>query len=181
MSRDSSGVRSRRAPSASSTSAEPHFDVKDRLPCFTTGKPHAAATTAAAVDTLIDPEKSPPVPQLSANKYVGEGNGRAAPRSARAAPISSSEVSPLMRNATNAAAINGSGSDPSTMRLKRSRADSRSRSSPSSSAAMLASDAASDEVGAETHPRGKVRIWLMQLTWKQKSPPLAGGHSNDRR
>src|SRR3954468_21019891 len=64
MSRDSSGVRSSLAPSASSTSAEPHFEVNERLPCLTTGRPHAAATNAAAVDTLIDPEKSPPVPQL---------------------------------------------------------------------------------------------------------------------
>jgi hypothetical protein len=33
-----------------------------------TGRPAAAATKAAAVETLIEPEPSPPVPQLSANR-----------------------------------------------------------------------------------------------------------------
>ena len=76
------------APSASSTSAEPHFDVKERLPCLTIGSPQAAATMPAAVETLIDPEKSPPVPQLSANRPpVTEKRAlpRAAPRRPRSA------------------------------------------------------------------------------------------------
>ena len=44
------------------------FRVNDALPCLTTGSPQAAATKAAAVETLIEPEKSPPVPQLSAKQ-----------------------------------------------------------------------------------------------------------------
>ena len=39
-------------PSAVSTSAEPDFDDMARLPCLATGTPHAATTSAAAVDTL---------------------------------------------------------------------------------------------------------------------------------
>src|SRR3954471_11247201 len=115
MSRDSSGLRSSRAPSASSTAAEPHFEVKERLPCLTTGSPQAAATNAAAVETLIEPEKSPPVPQLSANRPAGGGKEGGAPRRALAAPISSSALSPLTRSATKAAAINGSLNEPSTI------------------------------------------------------------------
>src|SRR5258705_1380087 len=139
MSRDSSGLRSSLAPSASSTSAEPHLDVNDRLPCLTTGRPQAAATMPAAVETLIDPEKSPPVPQLSANRQDGGGKDRAAERRAKAAPISSSEVSPLTRSATNAAAINGSLSEPSTIRSNRLLAASRSRSRRSSKAEIASS------------------------------------------
>ena len=39
-------------PTSSSTSAEPHFDETDRLPCFATAAPQAAATTDAAVEML---------------------------------------------------------------------------------------------------------------------------------
>ena len=78
MSRDSNASRSSLAPSASSTSAEPHFEVKLRLPCLTTGSPQAAATNPAAVETLIEPEKSPPVPQLSANRVAGAGKAQLA-------------------------------------------------------------------------------------------------------
>jgi hypothetical protein len=42
--------------------------VKERLPCLTIGNPQAAARIPAAVETLIEPEQSPPVPQLSAKR-----------------------------------------------------------------------------------------------------------------
>src|SRR5512142_2127661 len=47
-----SGVRSMRAPSASSTSAEPDRPVAERLPCLATAQPAPAATRAAVVETL---------------------------------------------------------------------------------------------------------------------------------
>ena len=58
------GPSSIATPSASSTSAEPHFDDCARLPCLTTRAP-PAAISAAIVDTLIVPERSPPVPHVS--------------------------------------------------------------------------------------------------------------------
>ena len=54
-----------RTPSASSTSAEPAWDVIARLPCFATGIPAAATTSAAVVEMLNVPEPSPPVPTTS--------------------------------------------------------------------------------------------------------------------
>ena len=64
----SAGGTSSLTPSCSSTSAEPQREVIERLPCLATGRPAAAATKAVAVETLIVPEPSPPVPQLSANR-----------------------------------------------------------------------------------------------------------------
>ena len=66
--RDVSGEASSLTPRCSSTSAEPQREVTERLPCLATGSPAAAATKATAVDRLIVPEPSPPVPQLSANR-----------------------------------------------------------------------------------------------------------------
>ena len=63
-----SGATSSLPPSCSSTSAEPQREVTERLPCLATGRPAAAATKATAVERLIVPEPSPPVPQLSANR-----------------------------------------------------------------------------------------------------------------
>ena len=57
-----------RAPNASRTSAEPQRELTLRLPCFAIGKPAAAATKAVAVETLIRPDPSPPVPQQSAKR-----------------------------------------------------------------------------------------------------------------
>ncbi len=52
-------------PSAVSTSAEPDFDDKARLPCLATGTPQPATTSALAVEMLKLPDASPPVPQVS--------------------------------------------------------------------------------------------------------------------
>src|SRR2546425_381325 len=51
-----------RTPSASSTSAEPHLDVNDRLPCLATTAPAPAATNAAAGGILKVEPPPPPVP-----------------------------------------------------------------------------------------------------------------------
>ena len=53
----------RRAPR--STSAVPHSDDAPRAPCLHTGTPAPATTIAAIVDTLIECERSPPVPTMS--------------------------------------------------------------------------------------------------------------------
>src|SRR5947209_6636541 len=47
-----SGSRSMRAPSASSTSAEPDELVAERLPCLATAQPGPAAINAAVVETF---------------------------------------------------------------------------------------------------------------------------------
>ncbi len=52
-------------PNASITSAEPHFEVMLRLPCFATRTPAPATTKAVAVEMLNVPLASPPVPQVS--------------------------------------------------------------------------------------------------------------------
>ena len=60
----SSGSSSMRAPSASITSADPHWLVAERLPCLATRQPAPAATKAAVVDTL-NVGRPPPVPAVS--------------------------------------------------------------------------------------------------------------------
>ena len=57
--------RSDRTPSASSTSALPHCDVNERLPCLATRTPAPAASSAAAVEMLKVVTAPPPVPQVS--------------------------------------------------------------------------------------------------------------------
>ena len=52
-------------PSLSRTSAEPHFEVTDLLPCLTTLMPNPARTMAVAVDMFKVCLPSPPVPQVS--------------------------------------------------------------------------------------------------------------------
>ena len=60
-----SGARSSFAPSASSTSALPLREDTERLPCFATFAPAAAATKVAAVEMLKVCAPSPPVPTTS--------------------------------------------------------------------------------------------------------------------
>ena len=47
------------------TSAEPHFELRLRLPCLATRTPAPATTNAVAVEILKVPRASPPVPQVS--------------------------------------------------------------------------------------------------------------------
>jgi hypothetical protein len=91
-------------PSASSTSAEPaRLDIA-RLPCLATLQPAPATTKAAPVETLIEPDSSPPVPQVSTTGW-GVETCRARSRMTRAMPAISSTVSPLKRSAVTKAAI----------------------------------------------------------------------------
>ena len=68
-------------------------------------RPRAAATSAAAVETLNVPAPSPPVPQVSTTPGGAPGSATACARIARAAPTISSTVSPFMRSATRSAPI----------------------------------------------------------------------------
>ena len=94
-----SGDRSRRTPSSSRTSAEPHALDAARLPCLTTRRPAPATTSAAMVEMFTVLARSPPVPTTST---VGPGTSmRTAWASiASTRPVSSSTVSPLARSPT---------------------------------------------------------------------------------
>ena len=94
-----------RTPSASSTSAEPHCDVNERLPCFATDAPAPAATNAAAVEMLKVETAPPPVPQVSTRWRSSTSTRTIAARSARAAPATSAAVSPFNRRPIRSAAI----------------------------------------------------------------------------
>jgi hypothetical protein len=98
------GVRSIRAPSASSTSAEPDSPVADRLPCLATAQPAPAAINAAVVETL-NVRRTPPVPAVSSSSSRDAVTRTACARIVRARPASSSTVSPLVRSAIRNAAI----------------------------------------------------------------------------
>src|SRR2546422_8469659 len=65
-----------RTPSASSTSAEPHLEVNDRLPCLATTAPAPAATNAAAVEILKVETTPPPVPQVRSEEHTSELQSR---------------------------------------------------------------------------------------------------------
>ena len=110
------GVSSRLMPSASTTSAEPHSEDTERLPCLATRSPAPATTNAVAVETLKVPVASPPVPQvsISISRSVPVSAATSSPRVRMrttfwrmtwAKPISSSTVSPFMRSAVRKAAI----------------------------------------------------------------------------
>ncbi len=99
-----SGPRSMRAPSASSTSAEPDSPVAERLPCLATVHPAPAAISAAVVETL-KVRRPPPVPAVSTRSSLDTRTCVAIARIVRARPASSSTVSPLVRSATRNPAI----------------------------------------------------------------------------
>src|SRR5918999_4067896 len=94
-----SGVRSRRTPRASSTSADPDIDDADRLPCLTPRAPAPAATIAAIVEMFTDIDRSPPVPTTSSSR-PGTLIEWPAASIASASPETSSVVSPLTRRPT---------------------------------------------------------------------------------
>src|SRR5581483_1211000 len=86
-------------PSASSTSAPPKRPDAARFPCFATDAPAPAATSAAAVEMLNVRPPSPPVPQVSTSGARRDATRSACARMARAAPTTSSTVSPFARSA----------------------------------------------------------------------------------
>jgi len=99
----SAGASSIATPSASSTSAVPHLDDAARAPCLHTGTPTAAVIRAAMVETLIECDRSPPVPTMStapARSDSSSGTRSANASTASSSPEISSAVSPLARRAT---------------------------------------------------------------------------------
>ena len=84
------------------------MDDTERLPCFATFAPHAAATTDAAVEKLTVWWPSPPVPTMSTHGTPGL-TGIMCLRIALTIPATSCPVSPLALSSTrNAAAWHGS-------------------------------------------------------------------------
>ena len=94
-----------RTPAASNTSALPDLPVAARLPCFATVIPAAAATNAAAVETLKSPAASPPVPTVSTTLSDLTDTAAANSRITIAAAVNSSTVSPLICSAVRNAPI----------------------------------------------------------------------------
>ena len=77
-------------PSCSSTSALPHCDVNERLPCFAMRTPAPAASSAAAVEMLNVGTAPPPVPHVSTRSSArcdGQAHHRAAQRARRAGDL----------------------------------------------------------------------------------------------
>jgi hypothetical protein len=130
-----SGARSMRAPSASSTSAEPHWLVLERFPCLATAQPAAAATRAAVVETL-NVSAPPPVPAVSSRSSRRGLTGNASSRIVRARPTISPTVSPFVRSAMRKAAVCASDALPSMISRSTAAASSLPRSCPEASRSM---------------------------------------------
>ena len=128
-------------PRASSTSAEPALDDGARPPCLHTGTPAPATTTAAMVETLIVPLRSPPVPQVSTRRSASESGTRtrsAASIMAPTSPVISSTVSPLHRIPKMNAAIWAGVALPSRMSAMAARASCWARWPPDTRRARTA-------------------------------------------
>src|SRR5918995_3689439 len=129
-----SGPTSSRPPRASSTSAEPHWLVAERLPCFATRQPAPAAMNAAVVDTL-KVGRPPPVPAVSTRSSPAS-TLRANERIALARPASSATVSPFVRRAIRKAAVCVSEAFPSITSESTRSASAADRSSPPAKRSM---------------------------------------------
>src|SRR5947209_11656488 len=124
-----SGGRSILTPSEDSTSAAPERDDSARLPCFATGTPQPATMNDAQVETLTEPDPSPPVPTTST------ASGGALTRSilariADTAPVISSTVSPRTRSAISRPPICDGVASPDIMMSKADAASSRDNVAP---------------------------------------------------
>ena len=122
-------ARGRSAPSASSTSAEPHWLVAERLPCLATRQPAPAAMRAAVVDTL---KVGRPAAGAGRVDEVARPRrtGTASSRIVRASPAISWTVSPFVRSAIRKAAVCASEASPSMISRSTRAASSAHRSSP---------------------------------------------------
>src|SRR5215210_5957496 len=123
----SSGGTSIRPPRASRTSAEPHWLVAERLPCFATRQPAPAAIKAAVVETL-KVGLPPPVPAVSTTP-APPSTFTARSRSSDANPAISPTVSPFVRRAMRNAAACASDAFPSMISASTFEASAESRSS----------------------------------------------------
>src|SRR3954469_22337380 len=128
-----SGPTSSRAPSASSTSADPDSEVALRLPCLATAQPAPAAIRAAVVDTL-NVARPPPVPAVSSRSSRSHSTGVASARIVCARPAISSSVSPLVRSAMRNAPISTSPASPAMISRSTRAASSWESERPDASA-----------------------------------------------
>src|SRR5579883_2979637 len=112
-----SGGRPTFTPSIASVSAAPDRDDKARLPCLATGTPQAATIKAARVETLYEPELSPPVPTTS-TASSGASTRSILARIASTAPVISSTLSPRVRRAMRKPPICAGVTSPDSMASK---------------------------------------------------------------
>src|SRR5215207_11416779 len=145
-----SGGRVIATPRASRRSALPQRPDMARLPCLATRWPAPTATTAARVDTLKVPARSPPVPQVSSSG-PGTSRGAAAASMALTRPVISVAVSPLMRRPVAKAAIwagvaSPASTEPMAAPASSSLRSSRRRSGPSTAGHANTSDTANSRV-----------------------------------
>src|SRR3712207_1233104 len=140
-----SGPSPMSAPRASNTSALPAWLVAARLPCLAIVTPAPRATKVAAVETLMVPFASPPVPQVSTTPS-GASTLAAKRRIARAKPTISKTDSPRTLNAVKSAAVAAGGTVPSMMVSSARSASPSVRVSP---AAALRSVSRSIRVSSE--------------------------------
>jgi len=147
-------------PSCSRTSALPHCVVNERLPCLAIRTPAPEASSAAAVEMLKVGTAPPPVPQVS-TRSSAEATGRRtiAPRSARAAPVTSSAVSPFTRRPISSAAICEAVASPRMMISKALVASSASSESPKATRRIAAWSAVGVDAGAVTPVTPNARRW----------------------
>jgi hypothetical protein len=131
----SAGPRSMRAPSASSTSAEPDRLVAERLPCLASAQPAPAAMSAAVVETL-KVLRPPPVPAVSTRSLRAQGTAAAIARIVAASPASSSTVSPFVRSAMRKPAICVSETSPDMISARTAEVSSWGRSLPDATASI---------------------------------------------
>src|SRR5918994_4580990 len=129
-----SGSTSIRPQRASSTSADPHWLVAGRLPCFAPRQPAPAAMKAAVVDTL-KVGRPPPVPAVSTRSSPASTFTESL-RSVAARPAISPTVSPLVRRAMRNAAAWASEASPSMITRSTREAWSAGRSSPLATRSM---------------------------------------------
>ena len=152
-------------PSASSTSAVPHFDEDARAPCLHTGTPAPATTSADIVLTLMEWLRSPPVPTMStarSRSASDSGTISAASRTASSSPDNSSGVSPLARSAMMKP-INCAGvASPAKMVAIAARAWTAGRSSRSSRREMIDGQPPMSTSAGFT-PSGYGRCWISKL------------------
>src|SRR6266702_777208 len=131
-----SGVMSILTPSEDNTSAAPERDDSARLPCLATGTPEPATMNAAQVETLTEPDPSPPVPTTS-TASIGALTRSILARMAVTAPVIASTVSPRTRNAISNPPICEGVASPDIMLSKAEAASSRDNVAPVATFPMI--------------------------------------------
>src|SRR3954453_13993128 len=170
-----SGPPSSRAPSASSTSAEPDRPVAERLPCLATAHPAPAAISAAVVETL-NVGRPPPVPAVSSRSSRLVRTGLASRRIVVARPTSSSTVSPLVRSAIRTAAVWTSEALPSMISARTAAVSSADRSRREASASIASVRMSAKEVLQQALAVGREDGLRVELHAERRQLVVTHGH-----